>query len=67
MDRIVITLNNDMTQVIEQDTSGNIITYTVMGTGDDINFNDVVTEKRILDKGLLFDFICETAEEYVEA
>lgn len=55
-ERFYIPMNNDMTRVMEKNDEGQIVCYTVMGTGDDIDLSNIVGEKSIIDEELLLKF-----------
>lgn len=43
--RVKIALNNDMTFIVDKNEDSTLTKYIVMGTGDDLDLNDVVGEK----------------------
>jgi DNA recombination-dependent growth factor C len=53
--RVMIPLNNDMTQVLEQ-KQNDFCTYTVMGTDKDIEWDNVVGEVDTIGAQELFEF-----------
>ncbi len=56
---IKIDLNNDMTQIIEQTPKG-IISYTVMGTGENICMSEKVGESITLSEQDMLDLLYKT-------
>lgn len=43
--RVKITLNNDTTFIVEKNENSTLTKYIVMGTGKDIDLNNIIGEK----------------------
>lgn len=59
---IAITLNNDMSQILEQTDSG-LQTYLVMGVDEDIDWSNVITPKTKIDEEELFEYLTDPDKE----
>ena len=59
---IAITLNNDMSQILEQTDSG-FQTYTVMGVDNDIDWSNIITPKVEIDEEDLFEYLTNPEKE----